>query len=355
MRTRFIFITILLAGLVGCATTASRRDDAHSRKAYDWLCAQQGPHGILGNQDGESFAGLYPNALAAMAFLERGDRERCERVLDFFDARRAELRAKPGGFPQFYDAATGKTHADSDRWMGDNCWLLIALNHYAARTGSDRYRAMAGEIADWLVGLQDADGGIWAGFNKDGPMKAKSTEGNLDAVAALTSRPEARAKIERWLWERMWIPEEGRFRMGSTDPNPALDTSSWGVLALGQRAWPSMEFAERTLRVEKRSDANGKLITGFTDFVGKDRIWLEGTGEMACAYRVSGRERDALFYIGELEKALVPSAAHPGTMSIPCHTNDPSWDGGATKGFVPSVCWYLFAKWNFNPMQGFAP
>jgi len=342
---------VVLLLLAGCATT-ERSHDATENAAYRWLCAQQGPHGILGNQDGESFAGLYPNALAAIAFLEHGDRGRCERILEFFEAKRQSvLLAKPGGFNQFYDAVTGDTHTDSDRWMGDNCWLLIALNRYSARTKSDRYHAMTNEIADWLESLQDEDGGIWAGYNKSGLMRAKSTEGNLDAFAALSLRPLSRERVVHWLWEKAWIADAGRFRMGSTNNDPALDTSAWGVLALGTRAWPAMLFAQKHLGRIKIAEDNGKLIEGFTDFADKDRIWFEGTGQMACAYWIGGWNVRAEHTILELEKAMLPSPTHPVTMTIPCHSNDPSWEGGATKGFVPSVCWYLFAKWKFNPMR----
>jgi len=348
-----LFWLATLLVLSGCTTPKGFLTGSTEDKAYRWLCAQQGPHGILGNQDGEAFAGLYPNAMAAMALLEHGDRQRCEKVLDFWLARRSDLTNAPGGFHQFYNAATGETHRDSDRWMGDNCWLLIALNHYAARTKSDRYRPLADDIADWLVSLQDDDGGLWAGSNKDGFMRHKSTEGNLDAVAALTSRPQAREKVRRWLWDKMWIANEGRFRMGSTSDAPALDTSAWGVLALGCEAWPAMKFANKNLRKMKTLAATGVFVEGYTDFADKDRIWFEGTGEMACAYRVCGGTVQARHLLRELEKAMVDSTAHPGTKSIPCHSNDPAWEDGDTKGFVPSVCWYLFAHWKFNPMQGF--
>jgi hypothetical protein len=345
----FWLAVVLVTG--GCTTTHPPAEKSRTEKAYRWLCAQQGPHGILGNQDGESFAGLYPNAMAAMIFLERGDGARCERVLDFFLAKRKELKTTPGGFHQFYDAKTGETLRDSDRWMGDNCWLLIALNHYAARTKSDRYRALADDIADWLVSLQDGDGGIWAGHNKSGFMRHKSTEGNLDAFAALPSRPQAREKVGRWLWTQMWIEKEGRFCMGSTSDAPALDTSAWGVLALGCEGWPAMTFANKNLRRMKMMFANGALVDGYADFADKDRIWLEGTGEMACAYRVCDGTVQGKHLIRELEKAMVPSQTTPGTLTIPCFTNDPAWDGGDTKGFVPSVCWYLFAQRKFNPMH----
>ena len=49
---------IVLAG--GCVTNTSSPKPAPDALAYQWLCAQQGAHGILGNQDGEYTAWNLP-------------------------------------------------------------------------------------------------------------------------------------------------------------------------------------------------------------------------------------------------------------------------------------------------------
>ena len=70
--------------------------------------------------------------------------------------------------------------------MGDNAWLLIALNNYKARTGNTQYDPLALEIKDWLISLQDTDGGLFAGYNTDGSlMNFKVTEGMIDAFNAI--------------------------------------------------------------------------------------------------------------------------------------------------------------------------
>jgi hypothetical protein len=51
--------------------------------------------------------------------------------------------------------------------------------------------------------------------------------------------------------------------------------------------------------------------------------------------------------ISELEKVL----AAPGSKGIPAFSNDADWPGAATKPFVASHAWYLFAKWRYNPMR----
>lgn len=327
-------------------------DSAYAESVYRWLVAQQMPTGILGNQEDEYFSGLYTNALAALCYMHQGDLVRAENVLSFFDGHLESVAKAPlGGFTQFWDAATGEPHLDSDRWVGDNAWLLIALNHHYRITKEDRYAEMRRTIAQWLISLQDADGGIKSGFNQDGLMFWKSTEANLDCYAALTEYPEQRQRIKTFLRDQMWVAHEGRFRMGSTVSESALDTCSWGVAALGIDYAAALQYAEDTFLCTYTSDATGANITGFSDFVSRERIWLEGTGEMVVAYQVAGQHDKAQFYLQELDKAMMPSSRFGRLVGLPCHTNAPAWPTGSTQIFVPSQAWYLFGCWQFNPMD----
>ncbi len=343
------FLAILVVGASGAAL-------AEERPVYQWLLCQQQATGLLGNQEGETFAGVYPNALAAVCFLHEGDIRRAEQVLDFFDRQWPAEFAKgtPGGFHQFWDAASGDVHADTDRWVGDNAWLLIALNYYRHRADRMRYDRLRGEIARWLISLQDEDGGVWSGFNKDGPMRSKSTEANLDCYAALVDHPAAREKIRRWLRDKMWIAEEQRFRMGTTVSESALDCSAWGVAALGREYASTLAYAERTFGRRDVTEVNGRTVWGFADFIDKRRIWWEGTGEMAVAYHVGGQRERAEQVLRELRAAMLSSRQRPGTCGLPCASSDPAWAGATTKIFVPSQAWYLFGVWEFNPMQNHA-
>jgi len=167
------------------ALSADTNSTNYPTEVYEWLILQQAATGILGNQENEFFAGLYPNALAAICYIHQGDVERAERVFSFFESYLDSVaRQPPGGFCQFWDAQSGQPHLDSDRWIGDNAWLLIALNYYYCTTANDTFAEMRQTIAQWLISLQDSDGGIWAGFNQNGLMDWKSTEGNLDCYAA---------------------------------------------------------------------------------------------------------------------------------------------------------------------------
>ncbi len=314
---------------------------------------QNGQTGLLGNQEDDDFSGVYPNALAAICFVHQGDVARAERIFQFFDNHfEAEFAPDtPGGFHQFWDARTGTVHGDTDRWVGDNAWLLIALNYYQKQTDRNDFSTMQNGIAQWLISLQDADGGILSGFTKAGPMMHKSTEGNLDCYAALEAYPEARRKIRDWLTSQMWVASEQRFRMGSTVAEAALDGVSWGIAALGPEYSNSLVYAEQQFQRTDKSEGSGNAVTGFADFLGKPRVWLEGTGQMAVAYNAVGQKARAEDLVRELEQAMVPSAKFPGTMGIPCSTSDPAWQGATRKIFVPSQTWYLFGAWDFNPME----
>jgi nucleoid-associated protein YgaU len=149
----------------------------------------------------------------------------------------------------------------------------------------------------------------------------------------------------------MWIPLEKRFKMGSTCPDPAMDTSAWGVQALGLEYASTMEFAEKTFLRTRTAKASGKSVTAYSDFKDKDRIWLEGSGEMAVAWHLTGNRDKARSTLREIENALIPSERFPGAAGIPCHTNDPAWETGADRIFVPSQAWYLYGVWEFNPMD----
>jgi len=194
-----LLLFILLILLRCCAAAASLAADVpesakrptNPQDIYNWILAKQGPHGILGNQENEDFSGVYTNALAAICYTHEGDLARAHAIFSFFHSRLDIALAPPGGFPQFWDAATGEPYADSDRWIGDNAWLLIALNHYLYATRDHTFDDTRRTIAEWLISLQDADGGIFAGYNGDGLMNWKSTEGNLDCYAALIDYPAA--------------------------------------------------------------------------------------------------------------------------------------------------------------------
>ena len=251
-----------------------------------------------------------------------------------------------------WNPQTGKAYPETDRWIGDNAWLLMSLNYYHDTIATNKYKAMVTELENWLITLQDGDGGIMSGYNTKGLMMSKSTEGNLDCYAALRRYPEVQKKIKEWLEKKMWIPSQKRFMMGSTTTQSALDGTSWGIAALGKKYASSLVYAEKRFWRSDRPQSRGKHIVGFTDFSSKSRIWFEGTGQMVLAYRIAGKPLEAERFLTEMDEAMLKSDAFMGAMGLPCFTSQPEWEGATDKIFVPSQAWYLFGIWGFNP---FAP
>lgn len=348
-----------LAFLLSCAhLSAGQGTDKHTQQVYEWLLKHQSPvSGIMGNQEYDHFSGVYSNALAALCFTRQGDLERAGKILRFFDRHFLQEFATgtPGGFHQFWSSSHtvyDKTvYSGTDRWIGDNAWLLIALNYHRRKTGSQEFDRMRRGIAEWLISLQDEEGGIQAGFNRKGRMTHKSTEGNLDSYAALEDYPEVRERIKEYLMTHLWVEKDRRFMMGSTVRESGLDCIAWAIAAFGKEFATTLGYAERRFIRTAKSDAKRRKITGFSDFVDKDRVWLEGTGQMAVAYNVVGDRKTAKRYIKQLQRAMVSSERFEGTRGLPCFTNDPTWEGASKMIFVPAQSWYLFAKWDFNPLD----
>lgn len=342
----------LLAGLLACATTVRADTETHARGAYEWLKAQQQPTGLVRNMTDDPFFGLYAGALTAFCYIRQGDVERAEKMFDYLDAwRRKKWGAEPRlrGFPQGWNADTGEGDEQSDRWLGDNAWLLMALNFHRARTGSDKYRELRDALADWIVGLQDTDGGIFGGFKTSGPMRFKSTEGNLDAYAALIDRPEARARVRAWLLDHMWVPEEKRFRTGSTMDETALDCVAWAVSALGREFAECLPYAVTHYRYDLPMNGTDGIAVGFGDMPGKRHVWFEGTGEMIVAYKAAGQLEEAEKWIAHMDAVAVTGT--DGQVGWPYYNTSPV-EPGTSKGFFsPSATWYLLGVWGLNPMD----
>ena len=94
-----------------------------------------------------------------MVFTITEDYSRAESIFDFFNNRiNSELNNGVGGFSQFRDR---NGIPNNHRWLGDNAWLLIALNNYKSFTGSSRYNLLSEQIKNWILSLQDSDGGFF--------------------------------------------------------------------------------------------------------------------------------------------------------------------------------------------------
>lgn len=142
---------------------------------------------------------------------------------------------------------------------GENAWLGLGALHQFDRTGAPQALQLARDRAQFILALQDDDGGFRIGprgLAEDFWWHRKSTENNesaiafLDRLAAVTGEGSYRAAADRayaWLAEKMYDRDHHLFRRGEVEAaggwhrdsldDLAADTVNWLPLAriLGDR------------------------------------------------------------------------------------------------------------------------
>lgn len=323
---------------------------------FNWFYKQQLPNGLLESVENGNRVSLYDNALAAMVFMLKGDYKRAEKIFDFFDARiHSELKNGVGGFSQLRNKKGSPS--SRRRWMGDNAWLLIALNNYKDKTGSTKYDYLAKKISKWLKKLQDKDGGLFSGYDSDDNLITnKVTEGNIDVFNAVKGYTSFHRKLLRFLEKNRWDSSEKSLISWPTNPKYfyALDLHPWSYLMFENYPTNTLKAAKRFLTTQKT--INGIEVTGYCFDTDKDVVWLEGTCQMALAFGVAGMNEEKNFYLTEIEKTLIKSKNHLNSSGFSYASNHGTtyggnelWSVAANKIAISSGAWYLFAKQNFNP------
>ncbi len=316
----------------------------------------------------DNIAQTFNNSIVAIAFILKGERERAERILDFYaNATRVNnddptlqnffYKGSPRGFYQsvlLNDTGPVKAYhapAGTDRWIGDMAWLLIAYKYYQKEYKSDRYDTIIKLIRDLLTFYykDDKPGGYiqhgWRNNDEKLHEGYGHPEANIDCYAAmrLCKEDEYAAKIKGWIDANV------------KGPALALDNYSWRVLAMGEEYKDLLNIPEYDLRYRKTLDILDEKVVGF--FHGPDievnNIWVDGNGHMACAYMAYGDSGRGYFYANQMDKLLFDrNISSRRTRALPYTVNK---TGGyewvdSSKGFVSCAAWYIFAKNRFNPM-----
>ncbi|MDP3789794.1 MAG: hypothetical protein Q8R48_05265, partial [Candidatus Omnitrophota bacterium] len=317
---------------------------------------------------------VYDEAVAAIAFTHKGDYKRAKMLFDFFDSvRKAHIREKDAflGFTDVYKRNGKETET---RAAGPNAWVLLALNYYYAETKDGTYLPLAKDIAEWLISLQSAEGGIIGGYYGNGkPMTWISTEHNFDCYAAfrdlgILTGDEKYLKhaleVKKWLEDDVWDKKASRFYIGRSNKNFATDLSSWAVLSLGKSYKSTLAFAVEKGRNTQVYKVKNVEVEGFdfgstyntSPFPDKDAVWFEGTAQMVLAFEKAGMNKDRDHFMGELDKCLTDSPAYPYTAGLPYASNEgtPVYDSWLMQDkplCVSSTGWYYFAKNSHNPFS----
>lgn len=327
-------------------------------KVYDWLSQMQLPNGLLESAENGNMVSLYDNSLAAIIFTENGDYDKAEKIFDFFVSRiENEFEVGGKGFGQFRDREGVPLNNTPNRWLGDNAWLLIALNNYHEKTNSDKYAKLTQKLETWIRSLQDEDGGLWGGFNEGGQQIAKNTEGILDAFIAVPGYDDFHKGILTYLEQNRYNPETKLLKATEGKYQYPLDLFSWGYSMLEDFPVDSL-FKANLAFTSQTMTANGQEVFGYSFDRDCDTIWGEGTGQMAVAYNIAGFKEQGDFIISQMEKMMINSETFSGTKGIPYASNmgtgygdGPLWEGVDTNIVVSSSVWYLLAKTNVDPYQ----
>jgi Carbohydrate binding domain (family 11) len=279
--------------------------------------------GLVQQHEGTADTGTttYVNALAAIAFTAEGEFGRARKIFDFFVSNpnpNPTVNEKcPGGYPQFWDAATGKpivgfkqvdaagttvAEQKNDVWLGDNAWLLLSLKDYQQAGNDKRYEGLIQQLKNWFVCLQGKtpSPGIYAGFQFDGDFirdsmnkAVKHAEGSLDAYGALRGLgvEQVRSSIKTWLDQNVWVPEGNCFNMGlDNKSNLPLDHVTMGSLGL------------------RRENSNYQCILSFAEELlarTQDRYLIDAFDQNPRA----GEQKDWYWQDQENEGCRLPSVA----------------------------------------------
>lgn len=332
------------------------KETANSIAVYNWFSQNQLPNGLVPSTDNGTLISLYDNALAALVFVAKGDKTKAESIFNFFNNRIAtELNSGTGGFSQFRDV---NGMPNGHKWLGDNCWLLIALNNYASRFNSTTYNNLQNSLTTWIRSLQNSDGSLNGGYDSNGLINIQVTEGMIDAYNAVSGYDSFHSNLLNFLKQNRWSSTN---KCLIAYPNNyyqyALDNFSWGYCAFEDFPNSVLNSSFTFFEITKMATATATNIAGYCFDIDKDDVWFEGSGQMVVAYQKASMVAEANYYLAEMEKGLVSSVVYTNAKGIPYASNVGTgymsgllWTGADTHPAVSSSAWYLFGKLHFDPL-----
>jgi hypothetical protein len=361
----------------------------------------------------------YDAAVSLVAFVASGDLRRARLIADALvevqGADRAyrdyrlrnayqagDVLAPPGWpraarMPGWYANPPGEWREDRFQvgsHTGNLAWVMLGLLSYVEAAGPSLPESERAKYVNAIVRLgtwiedncRDPRGGYRGGYDgwessggqaKSDPPSGfvlfRATEHNLDLVSAF-ERLAVVSRDNRWTQsaayarrfvEDMWDPGGMFFRTGThgvpgrdhevnADVIP-LDAQSWSVPALGvsgAKYWmPALDYAAKQLKVDG----------GFSFSTADPRggIWYEGTAQMAVAYRLAGREREADALVKLLMDARLPSGMLPAASRDGLKTGFYAVPGVEWKyyrwGHTGATAWGVLAARGVNPFAAFPP
>jgi len=137
----------------------------------------------------------------------------------------------------------------------------------------------------------------------------------------------------------------------------AMDLHSLGYLIFKNFPEEVLIKAERYKNTQVTS-YNGKEITGYCFDEDKDVIWLEGTAQMALAFKEANMANEANGILQQLKNAQMNNSAQLNSLGLPYATNEGTsygssllWENASSTPAISSSIWYLFNVLNFSPLD----
>lgn len=287
-------------------------------------------------------------------------------------------RLKTVPVPGFY-ADVGQSFTEVEQKYvdtGNNAWVIIALAALYERTGEAVYLSTACKLGQFVRAFRD-DIGAYGGFRggvadpEDDAIRSyrvyASSEHNIDLAVAFrqlarltaSSLWDNEAQHARSFVEAMWDSSRGCYLAGTLDPwqrnlNPnqlPLDVQAWSI-----QAFPGLLSIHP--EVISCAESNHRTVDGGLDGFDfnddRDRVWLEGTGQMALSYQLVGQSSQAERFRSTLRLAQL-SAPRADGYGIVAASRD-----GLTTGFdfkyfarlhVGATAWNVLAQLTFNPFE----
>lgn len=311
----------------------------------------------------DNYVSTFNSALVSMAFMVKDEKERAERIFDFYadatDINNQDLtlqnffyNGEARGFYQNISLKTYHAGSSEDRWIGDMAWLLIAYKFYEKKYDYNKYSIIINLIKDLLISFYKEEG--TGGYIQHGWRNGDTylhedhghPEGNIDCYAALILCEENfyAQNIRKWLDSVL---------VGNDLP---LDLYTWRVLTYGKGYEDILNIPEYDFRYRKKLEVNNTEVMGFYPYPNIDinNIWIEGIGHIACAYLAYGEKERGYFYANQLDPLLFDRNIYGKNIKTLTYTVNKSGGFGwidTTKGAISSDAWYILAKNGLNPMS----
>ncbi|MDD4955079.1 MAG: PilZ domain-containing protein [Candidatus Omnitrophica bacterium] len=373
--------------------TKSRESSKVIKGIYSWIKNRQDLlSGLVlsyeGDENLKKMSFTYDQALAAIAFVLFDDKERAEKIFDFY------LKKVDKGEKIFNAYYTQGDCAEYVAHSGPNAWIGMAVLDYYKETGNKKYLPIAEEVSDFLFEMMDSEGGI-----KGGPtVEWYSTEHNLDAYAFFKSFYEvtknekylkAAEKIKSWIFKYAYTSYGPPVNRGKGDSTIATDTYAWSVTAFGAEellflnmnpenildfAVDNCSVTANFKRKEREICVKGFDFAKYRNVARGGVVSCEWTAQMVLSFEIMAdyySRKDAakskeylnksVFYSNELQKMLITSPSKIG-IEDPCLPYASSADvdtghgwrtpNGDRTGSLSSSAYFLIAYLGYNPLKG---